>query len=848
MHNDLDTYSSPQSSCPCCQLTHCLSWKKMTKVIRKLETETRLAAEIGQSLLQKNEVYLMESNHLKGQLKQCEDRKQELELSLDDTERLAQKLKHEKDKWMWQFEKSEKILNESVVDLENTNLKCAALTNDLEQARLEMEKLELFKYKSHQSDTREDTLQSTLEDTKQELMISRKTELALESKYKKLLARYESLSCTYQDLCKHSPIKKSNSKLAKPLLSIPAPTAVDVQQASTDELVAFIKELLSTNNDLKSKLLNTSTQLDDIRNEMNTLQEKHHNNINTTQVNKKLLGNPSEQLNENNQHTVTTTVEDGKSGAIHTNAPRRHHSVSARTTRSKCPRQNSKPAPSRSSTNKKPQPIPQATTSTPVVHHHYHYYNRQRQQDDSTDGLPTVENNDDVVAAYCDDQNCMDLSPSNESPTSFTSLSADPSSPNSDTNTANNDHYRTLSPETIAEYGLGIPFNSTEQIQQHQHHGIDTDEFLDSVYKQPATDATDNDAIDNPTPSIPTKAETTTAKRHSTPDGNFMPPPSKCNTNNFHTTVKSTPYSSLLDQAKSILQRLRSTDARILNRRLQRAFDIGDLSNMSNAILQTIMSDVDTLDARFFWLAPDENSADGENDYANKDWSSMSFLVDEFFPIVRLLQELLHEIGQLSITINHLQVAYVRKVEENEARVEKEIMGKHHHQSPTSNTHNMINNNSNISMVPSLVPSASISSPISCTSSAESSTEPINVNPVHWLSTLFATADHRPTTIPSPIDSNRHTSTITRPTAFIETGKDDDRTTNLRQRRLIRRKSTKNSTHHRQQRHQSYRSTENQKHTQFWPTLSSIMDEWNQTPTMKHFSSSLDREWLLDLH
>ncbi|ORZ19607.1 hypothetical protein BCR42DRAFT_322928 [Absidia repens] len=172
MHNDLDTYSSPQSSCPCCQLTHCLSWKKITKVIRKLETETRLAAEIGQSLLQKNEVYVMESNHLKGQVRKT--------IGVEEWERNG-------------------ILNESVVDLENTNLKCAALTKDLEQTRLEIEKLELFKYKSHQSDTREDTLQSTLEDTKQELMISRKAELALESKYKKLLARYGKLLLCYEN-------------------------------------------------------------------------------------------------------------------------------------------------------------------------------------------------------------------------------------------------------------------------------------------------------------------------------------------------------------------------------------------------------------------------------------------------------------------------------------------------------------------------------------------------------------------------------------------------------------------------------------------------------------------------
>jgi hypothetical protein len=44
MHTDQHSPSSSQTSCPCCQLLQCQSWKKMSKVIRRLETETLLAA------------------------------------------------------------------------------------------------------------------------------------------------------------------------------------------------------------------------------------------------------------------------------------------------------------------------------------------------------------------------------------------------------------------------------------------------------------------------------------------------------------------------------------------------------------------------------------------------------------------------------------------------------------------------------------------------------------------------------------------------------------------------------------------------------------------------------------
>lgn len=114
----------------------------------------------------------------------------------------------------------------------------------------------------------------------------------------------------------------------------------------------------------------------------------------------------------------------------------------------------------------------------------------------------------------------------------------------------------------------------------------------------------------------------------------------------------------LLKQTRDIVRRLDSTDMRILNRRLQRTFDIRQLSQLSNTVLENILTDVDTMDARFFWLAPDESDDEGGEPGANPTAS-----------LVHLVQDLLRHIVQSSMTINQLQVAYVEKVEENEARV-----------------------------------------------------------------------------------------------------------------------------------------------------------------------------------
>lgn len=114
----------------------------------------------------------------------------------------------------------------------------------------------------------------------------------------------------------------------------------------------------------------------------------------------------------------------------------------------------------------------------------------------------------------------------------------------------------------------------------------------------------------------------------------------------------------LLEHVTQVLDRLRGSDIRTLNRRLKRAFDITELSSMSNSIIDNIIMELDTLESRFLWVQTHEKTD------------------ETFFPFLRMLKDILTELGVLKSTMNELQVAYVKKVEESEVRVEEEIIRK----------------------------------------------------------------------------------------------------------------------------------------------------------------------------
>ncbi|KAI9366331.1 hypothetical protein BD770DRAFT_417241 [Pilaira anomala] len=171
----LGTPSSITSSlfdvCHCCGKQDCENLEYM----KKLESDTRLAAEIGQSLLLKHETFVTKSNEqrieLEKQLEESHQRLSGLEQLLDEVE-------------------NQKILNETLSDLEIVNEKYNQLSIELDEKTAELEKLRVFKFMVRNAELREETLTSKLDDTKQELSLCRKNELVLESKIKKLKMRY----------------------------------------------------------------------------------------------------------------------------------------------------------------------------------------------------------------------------------------------------------------------------------------------------------------------------------------------------------------------------------------------------------------------------------------------------------------------------------------------------------------------------------------------------------------------------------------------------------------------------------------------------------------------------------
>ncbi|CAO3651617.1 unnamed protein product [Cunninghamella echinulata] len=751
-------------ACPCCHQLHCSSWKKILKFITKLENETRLAAEIGQSLLQKNDIYLLEKNQLKEQLQQCQDKNDDLHLSLDETESYIQKLLQEKDKWMWQYEKSQKLLIETETDLENVNQKCNLLLNDLDQANIELEKLKHYELMTHQSDHREDTLQSKLEDLKQELTVSRKNELTTEVKYKKLMARYESLSCSYQDLCGRLPsTKNTNLVPTKPLSTITPPTAADIQQASTDELVVFIKELVSSNNGLKSELLDTQNRLDEMlnsssNNNSGTNSPSPNQNTNgsiTSPSSSKLISKTkSPSISSSKQQTSSSSIKKNEKPII---KPRRHRSTNAvlksssSSLRSKSREKGHKV--SRSMTTPPPppplpSPSPQTTISTPpVIHHHYHYYvnNQQNKKNDQQQDNDQQPNINKVV---CQENH---LTPTTSMPIPILSKTSSSTS-------------LSLSPHR--EPSLPIPSSLSNVLSYHSLPNPLQEDFIskclmmdqqqmDTLQSTPISSSyssTASSSVSHSPPSL-TKTKNTKSIMEIKNNNNNN---SNNNTNNQDSEEK-TPYTSLLTQTQHILQRLSSTDIRSLNRKLERTFDMNELTTMSNAILQNIQADIETMDARFLWLSSSSSSSSSSS-YTSDHHLSMPFKVNEFFSIVQLIQDLLKEQCNLFITLNHLQVAYVNKIQENDQKLEKDLLLHHQQQQLSSSTSSM----------PIKQSTSSISNYTSNYPFHETT-----LNPIHWLSSLIQGDMNHPTTSSSSSSTfsnnitTNHPNLSTSPTSSI---------------------------------------------------------------------------------
>lgn len=157
-----------------------------------------------------------------------------------------------------------------------------------------------------------------------------------------------------------------------------------------------------------------------------------------------------------------------------------------------------------------------------------------------------------------------------------------------------------------------------------------------------------------------------------------------------------TPYQLLHTLSTELLERLARSDTREMNRRLKRTFDIQALSQMSNSVIENVLTDVSNLGERFRWVEAQamddvfegddgwnkpnkdkrgsDDDSDSGSDSDGSEEADWNFSVEEFFPLANMVQEMLSEVGKLRMTINELQLSYVLKVEQDRIRAEKDFM------------------------------------------------------------------------------------------------------------------------------------------------------------------------------
>ncbi|KAI9274541.1 hypothetical protein BDA99DRAFT_432039 [Phascolomyces articulosus] len=172
--SDFSLYSATTNAECCCGNESCENHHVWMQIIRKLENDARLAAAIGQSLLQQHEKYTMDTDQSKIVMEQQLDGYREqihkLEQSLDASDTAKQELDDEKNKCKW-------------INLSGT----------LREKEAEVERLQTFEKMTKQANVREDSLRSKLEDAQQEIETYQRKEKVSDARYKKMKEKHGKL-------------------------------------------------------------------------------------------------------------------------------------------------------------------------------------------------------------------------------------------------------------------------------------------------------------------------------------------------------------------------------------------------------------------------------------------------------------------------------------------------------------------------------------------------------------------------------------------------------------------------------------------------------------------------------
>lgn len=251
-----------------------------------MEQEARLAAEIGQTLLEKHGALKHESAQLEKQLAVSHDKTRHLERLLQEQDSAMEDLSERHNRANWERHKAEQTLRETEADLEMANARNSQLMNDLKAKASELRSTRIA---LHQADTREQNTRAKLEDTKQELIAAQRSERAIESKHKKLRARYDMLHSAYERLKLEQQevpqvaetddlawLRESNERLRSEMLRLslslePSEKHQQQQQQHIRELESSNQELTTELVECRERLADTQAQLDAMRLQMEKL-------------------------------------------------------------------------------------------------------------------------------------------------------------------------------------------------------------------------------------------------------------------------------------------------------------------------------------------------------------------------------------------------------------------------------------------------------------------------------------------------------------------------------------------------------------------------------------------------
>ncbi|KAI9316744.1 hypothetical protein BX666DRAFT_193047 [Dichotomocladium elegans] len=183
----------------CCGQPNCPRLNHWATMLHKLETDGRLAAEIGQSLLQKHEKYVIETdqtrNELQCKVQEYQERIHALERAAEQSEwENQQEVDQDKAKWYWKWKRTQTTLDATAADLDVANTKCAQLSNALRDQEAEAEKLGMYKALARESSTREESLRTKLDEALQEIEALRKNEKVLETRYRRMKEKHDKRS------------------------------------------------------------------------------------------------------------------------------------------------------------------------------------------------------------------------------------------------------------------------------------------------------------------------------------------------------------------------------------------------------------------------------------------------------------------------------------------------------------------------------------------------------------------------------------------------------------------------------------------------------------------------------